>query len=529
MANENNKILLNKFIKNNSKSECLVIHGDFGIGKTSFITEELKNNDFIKDNKILYSINNNIKDFEINNLKKNIILNSDIQGKRNKIVEYGLKEGVAKEIMNNNSFSKKYGIGSLSKILENKYLNNVKFDNQIIVLDELERILTTKEKINEFFYSLINLKENNKNIKIILILNENGLEDEVKESLNKWNEKIIDYTINIEKIKVSDKLEKYLPQTSNLRILQKMENILINIEEIKNKQHKKIDLSKLEEYKKEIIRKIEKYYSSDKEIKTTKRENKELINRKTIPLFLLDEKRLEKNILDVCKFEEKESSLNEKIEVFYKSINEFFVNQTNKKPEETFNELFDEVNKRPKILSTEPVENKFLLLNLACEGYEVFINIKELKEKIESKLIERIKQKTTKRELIKIRNWINSDEFDNELGILEREQVKILKRTLKNKLDLDTLIKNKKNDDFEKIENFEDIETEEEFKLLLEKTEKLNEILNKEPLNKVLETFTLKRTLIYKHPDALNLFKNKITKNNKYNFESNFLKYKPPL
>jgi len=166
-----------KELLSRKESICIVIKGEWGVGKTHLLKEFL-NNELKKEKYAYISL---FGKYSLEDIK------SDLTLQLSKAIKY---TNVLGQVLENiKSVSPHLGsIGSLLSLLTSK-----EFKDVIICFNEFERLSPNLE-IKEVFGFISHLKEN-LNCRIVLIMDEDKIIKDEIEVYNKYKEKIVDYEI----------------------------------------------------------------------------------------------------------------------------------------------------------------------------------------------------------------------------------------------------------------------------------------------------------------------------------------------
>lgn len=216
--NYNNKI--EEYLKEknlNDFNKSLLITGHWGVGKSYLIKEFFNNINELNLSYKYYKIINANKIDKNFNIEKEFIKNCiDIENNEEINILSIDKTDQNSLVSGLNSLFKIAGGGDLiskgSKIIdeyliEPKIENEInKLDNYIVVIDEIDR-KPDFISIKNIFTKIIELQERNKNknIKIIVILNSDSLNEEDKKILKEWKEKIFSFHIEVKNKKLIEK------------------------------------------------------------------------------------------------------------------------------------------------------------------------------------------------------------------------------------------------------------------------------------------------------------------------------------
>lgn len=199
MYNEERKAIKN-YIEEKNTDYAIMIRGQWGVGKTFFVKNNLMTD---KKNKYLYKSVSGISNIEEFIKKINIELflltNND---KKIKKMILNTKVGYIADIIDLLPYinkSKNILKNFFEKIQNNLLNKNNNFENTILVIDDLERLSDTiyiKDLLYRIYTQFIT-----KGLKVIFVSNEEAIIDDMNnEKVNDYNiikEKIIRYTIDI--------------------------------------------------------------------------------------------------------------------------------------------------------------------------------------------------------------------------------------------------------------------------------------------------------------------------------------------
>lgn len=276
---------------------ALILNDKWGTGKTTLVNALMKGNihdvEKISETYIESYYFLNLSEYKNkNNIRRNLIFFSKLINKEDetfKVTEEQfrninfIKKGARALIdcfKDNSSNNYKYlnladDILNLISKNDNIIFNNKKLNKKVLIVDELER-MPDIEQVKELLFFLIELQEKNE-IRVIIVLNEDELNIEIKEIFQKWKDKISSVEINMKgynkpKIKTREysdiyDLEKnYNIEENNIRVLENLSIIQKIIEEeikkekiIENKHQKKL----VDELMNEIHNELNDYISSN--------------------------------------------------------------------------------------------------------------------------------------------------------------------------------------------------------------------------------------------------------------------------
>ena len=165
------------FLKNKNL-KVLAITGDWGVGKTYFWKNDIFKNIPEEDKKEYYSYVSLFNIETINDLKIKLYYESEPMVKKD------------------SNIAKLSYIDTINKSIEViQKLQKVKIDNYLICFDDIER-KSDKLDLKTFLGYVSELKElDNSNNKIVIIFNNNEIEGENKDILNKYKEKVFDMEV----------------------------------------------------------------------------------------------------------------------------------------------------------------------------------------------------------------------------------------------------------------------------------------------------------------------------------------------
>lgn len=275
----------------------LILNDKWGTGKTTLINALMKGNihdlEKISENYIESYYFLNLSEYKNKDkIRRNLIFFSKLINKEDetfKVTEEQfkninfIKKGARSLIdcfKDNSSDNYKYlnladDILNLISKNDNIIFNNKKLNKKVLIVDELER-MPDIDQVKELLFFLIELQEKNE-IRVIIVLNEDELNIEIKEIFQKWKDKISSVEINMKgynkkKIKTREysdiyDLEKnYNIEENNIRVLENLSIIQKIIEEeikkekiIENKHQKKL----VDELMNEIHNELNDYLSSN--------------------------------------------------------------------------------------------------------------------------------------------------------------------------------------------------------------------------------------------------------------------------
>ena len=287
---------------------CIVIKGEWGVGKTHLLKEFL-NNELKKEKYAYISL---FGKYSLEDIK------SDLTLQLSKAIKY---TNVLGQVLENiKSVSPHLGsIGSLLSLLTSK-----EFKDVIICFNEFERLSPNLE-IKEVFGFISHLKEN-LNCRIVLIMDEDKIIKDEIEVYNKYKEKIVDYEIVlnppveenlqivINKTNISKSFKEAIEEFAhslnikNIRILRRSVNIFEDFSFIENISEIKDDIGyyiKLNFYRKLILLSYIAYkYNKTKNLKETLEKIVYALNHKIFKTSKKYEKELksdEKEIKEIIK------------------------------------------------------------------------------------------------------------------------------------------------------------------------------------------------------------------------------------
>lgn len=237
---------------------CILINGDWGIGKTHFFENEyLKYKEYISVS--LFGLNN-IEEFK-----------AEISAKLNKVLNF-LKENFWNKIHKNVSI-KLPVVGASVSIpywktdIEKAITRKCKKEKFTVIIDDLER---KSSNINmEDVLGIIETISKIKNIKIVIIANENEINENDRKIYDSFKEKVIQKVYNVNKYSEqapNSIIEKILKSSLSYDKYKLLKNIILD-ETAKHKVNNLRTLEKGCKFIKLIMKNINLRDLSDKEVK----------------------------------------------------------------------------------------------------------------------------------------------------------------------------------------------------------------------------------------------------------------------
>ncbi|MDF2953812.1 MAG: hypothetical protein OD816_001057 [Thermodesulfobacterium sp.] len=285
---------------------CIVIKGEWGVGKTHLLKEFLNNE--LKEEKYAY-----ISLFGKYSLED---IKSDLTLQLSKAIKY---TNVLGQVLENiKSVSPHLGsIGSLLSLLTSK-----EFKDVIVCFDEFERLSPNLE-IKEVFGFISHLKEN-LNCKIVLIMDEDKIISDKIQEYNQYKEKIVDYEIKLNpsveenlgivvnnQFNISESFKQVITEfatllnVKNIRILRKLVNTFKDfsfIENINELQNDRGYIVKLEFYRKLVLLSYIAYkYNKTESLKEVLEKIISALNHKIFKTSKSDEMKLERDEEEIKK------------------------------------------------------------------------------------------------------------------------------------------------------------------------------------------------------------------------------------